>query len=709
MYASLTPRSYEIRLLEIQPGTWADEVEVKLRISSISRARNRYVTISYTWGAFETTKRVFITCDGRQVLIPENLAFVLRRIRRPDFSVLVWADAICINQNDDFERTHQVGLMGEIYRNSRETIIWLGEQTDIDDVGQRYWGDCMTPEDREAMQYGAPPRIAWQGNSSDERLLNAYLSNFRQSSAADRFDSSCNDVAGAFCLIQRISEGTSTLDVKFLANKTTVLNEFGFSKYPGSISPFYRSNAVNRVFSGLNKLMTRAWWTRIWVIQETVLAQKATVHFGMLSAPWSMFALAARNYQSERHEQCLDLGGMPGYDILHNFSTSVLKIHHVRNNHQNLSETETLFSLLWKFRSLEASDKRDKVYALIGLATNWQNLPPMIPNYQKDVGTTYIDTVISLIRRSGDLMALTGDLDAGLGRKRLRGIPSWVMDWSLPCLQLEVDRVNSLIMYNSSGHTDGVVRFHQLHSILEVEGACVDVVIMVGDASRHTQISDTCAVIRKWNLMVNDYKNYSPEYPYPSGGSYHEAFWRTLIGDVVHTGHIGSSHGEYGDTTYRRATKDDEDAFDAWRMWSRCISRDTLGRSMAFTQRDLDEGISSIHYALKTATASRRFFITRNGYVGIGPNSTLPGDRLYVVQNSRVPFLVRSDSLKDCKGMGWISLVEKDGATASRTIAGTCEAQHSCSRLVGDCFAYGLMDGEIFKRSDVDMQRLFLV
>lgn len=425
----------------------------------------------------------------------------------------------------------------------------------------------------------------------------------------------------------------------------------------------------------------------------------------MLSAPWTMFADAAAHYARERHSLCLDLAGtFWGHNILTQFSNSVLQIDDTRHHHQSALNDVTLLSLLWKFRPSEATDKRDKVFALLGLATDWQGRVPISPNYKVDVGMVYLQTAISNIQTSGSLSVLAGDLDAALARKRLKGIPSWVMDWALPCLPLEIDRVDSLNMYDASGEQSGTVRLHHLHSILEVEGVYVDDVAAVGEVSRHTQITDTCAVIRQWNLLTRAVEEKNLRYP--TGETYENAFWRTLIGDLVHTGALGDLQQEKA-TTYRRATASDADAFRAWRMWSRCISRDTISRTATFSQRDLDEGISSIHYALKTATAARRFFLTRKGYIGIGPKTTAPGDRLYVLKNSRVPYLLRPDSLRSCVGMDWTTLIAANDPGAN--LSGVCGEVHSCHRLVGDCFAYGWMDGEAFRNPHPHLRRLYLV
>jgi hypothetical protein len=41
--------------------------------------------------------------------------------------ILLWADAVCINQADILERNHQVALMGAIYFKTQRVIVWLGD------------------------------------------------------------------------------------------------------------------------------------------------------------------------------------------------------------------------------------------------------------------------------------------------------------------------------------------------------------------------------------------------------------------------------------------------------------------------------------------------------------------------------------------------------------------------------------------------------
>jgi len=48
-------------------------------------------------------------------------------MRQERFEGLLWADAICINQNDITERGHQVAVMGQIYNKAAIVHAWLGD------------------------------------------------------------------------------------------------------------------------------------------------------------------------------------------------------------------------------------------------------------------------------------------------------------------------------------------------------------------------------------------------------------------------------------------------------------------------------------------------------------------------------------------------------------------------------------------------------
>jgi hypothetical protein len=52
----------------------------------------------------------------------------LRAVRHKKEEVLVWIDALCINQRNRIERASQVRLMGQIYSSAVSVAIWIGPE-----------------------------------------------------------------------------------------------------------------------------------------------------------------------------------------------------------------------------------------------------------------------------------------------------------------------------------------------------------------------------------------------------------------------------------------------------------------------------------------------------------------------------------------------------------------------------------------------------
>ena len=56
--------------------------------------------------------------------------------------------------------------------------------------------------------------------------------------------------------------------------------------------------------------------------------------------------------------------------------------------------------------------------------------------------------------------------------------------------------------------------------------------------------------------------------------------------------------------------------------------------------------------AVETATAKRRFFVTKKGYMGLGPQETQHGDRVFVLFGGSVPFVLRNAGRRHIPGLG---------------------------------------------------------
>ncbi|KAK4494885.1 hypothetical protein PRZ48_014241 [Zasmidium cellare] len=91
-----------------------------------------FEALSYTWGNANELETAFIVNEEEtrqscgKLKIRRNLAQALRHLRYESASRTLWTDALCINQNDDLERSSQVQLMSNIYQYAMRVVIWLG-------------------------------------------------------------------------------------------------------------------------------------------------------------------------------------------------------------------------------------------------------------------------------------------------------------------------------------------------------------------------------------------------------------------------------------------------------------------------------------------------------------------------------------------------------------------------------------------------------
>ena len=133
-YANLALRaSTQIRVLKLDSGNLEDPIESQLAVADVASAE--YEALSYTWGGYVSNHTITLNSQPG-FNVTDNLFAALRHFRSEDVSRILWVDAICINQNDLDERGQQVQLMGEVYRNAKSVLIWLGDANEPPRVKQ---------------------------------------------------------------------------------------------------------------------------------------------------------------------------------------------------------------------------------------------------------------------------------------------------------------------------------------------------------------------------------------------------------------------------------------------------------------------------------------------------------------------------------------------------------------------------------------------
>lgn len=142
--------------------------------------------------------------------------------------------------------------------------------------------------------------------------------------------------------------------------------------------------------SAARNLLERPWFRRVWIIQEVFSAKVATVGCGWNTLPTRTFLLIPKllglDDTVDKHVQAV-LEIMPGY---------------LRQRSWH-SQRPTLHTLIRKFVSCEATDPRDRVYALIGISSDAGSDGRLQPDYDEGVEMeTVIHRTLSYILSVGD-------------------------------------------------------------------------------------------------------------------------------------------------------------------------------------------------------------------------------------------------------------------------------------------------------------------
>ena len=183
--------------------------------------------------------------------------------------------------------------------------------------------------------------------------------------------------------------------------------------------------------------LSRPWWSRVWVIQETVLAREVTVVCGRHRIAWPTIVASARVLHHT------GLGGwLAGwaYRVRHADDSQTRSLHHVIDNQfifVDLRDRRTaldLERLVVRSRHFNSTNPMDYVYALLGMWTPRRSdgakaAELIVPDYRSStVERVYIEATWAILSEVQDLrvLSLVERSDPG-SRPEL---PSWVPDYA---------------------------------------------------------------------------------------------------------------------------------------------------------------------------------------------------------------------------------------------------------------------------------------
>lgn len=95
--------------------------------SEVNTERPEYEALSYVWGLDADQLLASVGDHGHVVPMTKNLYAALQRLRNGSLARYLWVDSVCINQDDDEERSRQVANMAKIYHYAKCVVVWLEE------------------------------------------------------------------------------------------------------------------------------------------------------------------------------------------------------------------------------------------------------------------------------------------------------------------------------------------------------------------------------------------------------------------------------------------------------------------------------------------------------------------------------------------------------------------------------------------------------
>ncbi|KAL7920220.1 heterokaryon incompatibility domain-containing protein [Trichoderma austrokoningii] len=587
------------RLLKILPGKYEEPLYCTISECQLQNS-SAYEALSYAWGVSGALdeSRPTMSLNEQEFIISSTLEQALRRLRRLDTARVMWIDRICINQDNTDERNTQVAIMPDIYRGALRVIAWIGEQS-YDS------GRALAFLKEMAMHHKYIVRHRWmngarvgsdtssecgEGKHADDMSPNCFTHDVTQHRMPPFDDKEKSEMKGVT---------QSELWKKILLNQKQQGHIFTGCPvlYDCSYIPFFK-DARQPDWEAVDSLLARLWWSRTWVVQEIWQAKDAILLCGDSSLKWKTFQKAMEYQEAWDDMGCL-VQGTKRWEIWATLKSRYGLAIHISQKRLLGSK---LSDILWNTWDRDATDPRDKVYAVLGLVgSDYSDTLPSI-DYSKSIEEVYREAASLIITKENslDILLAASGLDNG-GK-----LPSWVPDWRRkaneyrPALFVNASFMRMQCYY--AGSADAVY-FHG-------HGYSAS-----GNMELQVKFQDNLGVLQVCAVIFDSIAKVSTDFD---------------------SGFSAASITEHARDLIRNSCTSGSLSLD------RAISDGELKKTLSAGSFIDTESLRTEEMVIENVMKFRRFSITTNGHLSIGPSKMQTGDLIAIIAGCSFPMVLRS-------------------------------------------------------------------
>lgn len=429
---------------------------------------------------------------------------------------------------------------------------------------------------------------------------------------------------------------------------------------------------------GLVDLLRHPWFRRVWVVQEVVVAPRATFFYGSTFIQWFQLhewlqvivsgALVPQLAMFSDEQQDLQTAGQSFLGIL-----SMPFIVGYQVDYKTLG-AKSLSHVLRIFGEKIATQPIDKVFALIGIAERDPRLTQLI-DYEPGNTTDALLKLALYFLINGEALDLIDLAGIGWG-ERDQGLPSWAVDWTTMRAGFTLKRhfgPPEVRYWATKDRTSSVTKGSSHMEIL-VRGEYVDQIKVLAPLAEMSNISFYYKMAQELAQ-----RHAQDPYPYPGDQPLEEAIWRTLIGDRSNSTRPAPSFFGEALKTMMETTN----------SFGRNVTEIRTGMSMEdLGLDDIEARFGEIErlrirlaqqifqdmdllFDIGEGVTSCVFCVTEKGYIGMVPQRSHVGDKICLIFGLEMPYVLRR-------------------------LEGTGPSQEVVDKykLVGGSYIHGIMDGE---------------